>query len=95
MAMPNHYVGGDIMRYLQLAKSPVFSPWSQKSDTNYDPLMALEKTDHQQPTSQDGRNVLDFKMKPKAPFKTALEAWCDHHGIPQAERQGGELVRIG
>jgi hypothetical protein len=34
--------------------------------------------------SQDGRNVLDFKMKPRTPFKTALEAWCDHHGIPQA-----------
>ena len=49
MAMRNHYVGG---RYFQLAKSPVFSPWSQKSDTKYDPLMALSNrpsTTYQQP----------------------------------------------
>ena len=43
---------------------------------------------------QDGRNVLDFKMKPKAPFRNALDAWCQQHRISKAGAEDVSWVPI-
>ena len=44
---------------------------------------------------EDGRNVLDFKMRPSTPLGGVFEAWCQHHDISAADvlftHQGAHL----